>query len=216
LQPIRIILCYGVFVSSNTRSPGRPRLFDEETVLDRATELFWEQGYAQTSVADLVEATGVHKPSLYRTFGSKDDLFALVLRRYADTRIGFLTEQVAACGPGVEGIHEFLSAIQSNLADNGARRGCLLIASSSERRGTTPGFEDFGAAYRQAFRAGLQPLAARAGGSPSVTDQRAQVLATLLLGLDVTARGGASAPELDETFAAIRHVVDTWRSDEPT
>lgn len=193
-----------------TRAPGRPRQFDEETVLDRATEVFWEQGYANTSIADLVEATGVHKPSLYRTFGSKDELFALVLRRYVATRMGALAERVESTTPGPEGIREFLAAVRDDLVDGVAGRGCLLVASSSELRGTTPGFENFGAIYRETIREVLRPLVARAAGSPVEIDQRTNVLATWMLGLDVTTRGGAGADELDQAIDAMSHVVDSW------
>ena len=196
--------------ATETRSPGRPREFDEETVLDRATEVFWERGFSATSVSDLVEATGVHKPSLYRTFGSKDELFARVLRRYVDARLGAMVERVHATGPGVAGIHEFLSELRDDLVDGAGRRGCLLVASSSELRGTAPGFEDFGVVYRDAFRQMLRPLVARAGGSELEVDQRTRVLATWLLGLDVTTRGGATLDELDPAIDAMRSVVDTW------
>lgn len=193
-----------------TRPPGRPRLFDEETVLERATDVFWTKGYAQTSVADLVEATGVHKPSLYRTFGSKDELFAAVLRRYIEARMSALAERVDDTAPSADGIRQFLAALRDDLVDGIASRGCLLVASSSELRGTTPGFEDFGAVYRDAIRGVLRPLVARAGGSDVVVDQRTRVLATWLLGLDVTTRGGASIDEIDQTIAAMSDLVDTW------
>ncbi|MGB5523380.1 MAG: helix-turn-helix domain-containing protein, partial [Polyangiales bacterium] len=57
---------------ANIRSRGRPRLFDEGAVLDELTALFWRKGYSQTSMADLVDASGVHKSSLYSTFGTKE------------------------------------------------------------------------------------------------------------------------------------------------
>ena len=195
---------------TESRAPGRPRQFDEEHVLDCATEVFWEQGYANTSVADLVEATGVHKPSLYRTFGSKDELFARVLRRYVATRMGALAGRIESTAPGTEGIREFLAAIRDDLVDGVASRGCMLVASSSELRGTTPGFENFGAIYRAAVRDVLRPLVAKAGGSPAEIDQRTNVLATWMLGLDVNTRGGAGPDELDRTIDAMVQVVDTW------
>lgn len=53
---------------------GRPRQFDEEQVLDAAMKAFWAKGYESTSLADLVEVTGLHKGSLYQAFGDKHTL----------------------------------------------------------------------------------------------------------------------------------------------
>lgn len=41
--------------------------------------VFRRAGYAATSIDDLVEATGVHRGSLYNVFGSKHGLFLRVL-----------------------------------------------------------------------------------------------------------------------------------------
>ncbi len=43
---------------------GRPRSFDDDAVIDRAMEVFWTHGYANTSPAQLAQATGVAKGSL--------------------------------------------------------------------------------------------------------------------------------------------------------
>ena len=71
-------------MSTATPTRGRPRTFDEEAVLDALTALFWRQGYEATSMADIVEASGLNKSSLYNTFGSKQELFATILDRYVD------------------------------------------------------------------------------------------------------------------------------------
>ena len=54
---------------------ARPKEFDIDVVLDRATELFWTKGYEETSMRDLEEGLGVGRQSLYSTFGDKRDLF---------------------------------------------------------------------------------------------------------------------------------------------
>ncbi|AZN41262.1 TetR/AcrR family transcriptional regulator [Paenibacillus albus] len=61
---------------------ARAKEFDEDTVLLKAMELFWEQGYEKTSMSDLVEHMGVHKRSLYDTFGDKHALYMKALQRY--------------------------------------------------------------------------------------------------------------------------------------
>ena len=60
---------------------GRRRIFDTDTVLDAAARVFRRHGYEGTSVDLLVEATGVHRGSLYGVFGSKLGLFVDALRR---------------------------------------------------------------------------------------------------------------------------------------
>jgi AcrR family transcriptional regulator len=58
---------------------ARPRAFDEATVLAQSRALFATQGYNGTSIDDLVKATGLLRGSLYKAFGSKRNLFELVL-----------------------------------------------------------------------------------------------------------------------------------------
>ncbi len=202
--------------SANTRSRGRPRLFDEEAVLDELTALFWEKGYSQTSMADLVDATGVHKSSLYSTFGSKEELFSKILRRYLAGQMDGLSALIDEAGPGIEGIHAFLELMRGNIISGGNRQGCLLAASASELHGTAPGFENFGADYRAALRERIRTLIAQAepeGAADGVlTDHRTELFITFMAGLNVTVRGGADEREIGRTIDAMHATVDTWRT----
>lgn len=74
---------------------GRPRSFDEATVLDAAGAVFVRGGYEGTSVDDLVTALNLRRGSLYQAFGSKRGLFLAVLRRYVDTTVTDETRQVS-------------------------------------------------------------------------------------------------------------------------
>lgn len=60
---------------------ARPREFDETLAIDAAAAVFRRHGYDATSIEQLVEATGVHRGSLYATFDSKRGLFLRVLER---------------------------------------------------------------------------------------------------------------------------------------
>ena len=200
---------------ANTRSRGRPRLFDEEAVLEQLTALFWEKGYAKTSMSDLVDASGVHKSSLYSTFGSKEELFSKILRRYLAGQMEGLSDLIEQAGPGVDGIHAFLERIRTNIIAGGRRQGCLLVASASELHGTAPGFENFGAEYRAALRERIRTLIEQAepegAPDPILTDQRTDLFVTFMAGLNVTVRGGADEDEIGRTVDAMHATVDTWR-----
>lgn len=61
---------------------ARNKEFDENEVLRKAMELFWIQGYEKTSMQDLVKYMGIHRRSLYDTFGDKHTLFIKALEHY--------------------------------------------------------------------------------------------------------------------------------------
>jgi len=201
--------------STSTRSRGRPRLFDEEAVLDELTALFWQKGYSQTSMADLVDASGVHKSSLYSTFGTKEELFAKVLQRYLADRMDMFSKLVQQAGPGIDGIHAFLELLRGDLISGTGQQGCLLVNSSTELSGTAPGFEDFGVAFRKALRERLRALIRQAEpkgtATDRVTDQRTDLFMTFMFGLNLTARGGADENEIRRVIDAMQATVDTWR-----
>jgi len=62
----------------------RTRAFDPSTALSRAVDLFASKGYSDTSMDDIVKATGVSRYGIYGTFGNKRDLFEQALERFAD------------------------------------------------------------------------------------------------------------------------------------
>ena len=64
---------------------GRTRLFSRDEVLDDAIQIFWKQGFKDTSLLDIERATGVNKSGLYSEFKDKDDLFTAGLKRYLVT-----------------------------------------------------------------------------------------------------------------------------------
>jgi TetR/AcrR family transcriptional repressor of nem operon len=63
---------------------NRPREFDQETVLEAATEVFWGRGYDATTTRDLTAHTGLAASSMYLAFGNKRELFRLSLNNYLE------------------------------------------------------------------------------------------------------------------------------------
>jgi AcrR family transcriptional regulator len=112
---------------------ARPRTFDEQEVVAAARDVFWERGYAATSVDDLTAATGLGKGSLYGAFGDKHSLYLRALDDY----IGSSLDDVRASlrNPSKSAYERLAGHIRGQakalVADKG-RRGCLMAKSAAE------------------------------------------------------------------------------------
>ncbi|GAA4725922.1 TetR/AcrR family transcriptional regulator [Isoptericola chiayiensis] len=73
-----------------------------DSVLKAALDLFATQGYATTSVQQIVEAAGVTKGAMYHYFQSKDDLLFAIYDRMLTLQRRHLDDIVAAGGPPLE------------------------------------------------------------------------------------------------------------------
>jgi AcrR family transcriptional regulator len=105
---------------------GRPRTFDADTALDRAMEVFWTQGYEGTAISELTAAMGVNKPSLYAVFGTKEQLFQQVVRRYAERELAYVGDALAL-PTAVDIVREYLNSNAAALTRPDRPRGCLSI-----------------------------------------------------------------------------------------
>ena len=64
---------------------GRPRASSRETLAEAASELFLEQGYEATSIADITQRAGVSRSSFFNYFSSKSDVLWSGLDARIDT-----------------------------------------------------------------------------------------------------------------------------------
>ncbi|MEO6782951.1 MAG: TetR/AcrR family transcriptional regulator [Bradyrhizobium sp.] len=105
----------------------RTRILDDETVLDRATSVFWRRGYAATSLRDLTEATGLSTAALYHRFNDKEGLFLESLRRYADQGLTDRFARLSALKSPVTAIRTFFDELIDMSVDDPDRLGCFLV-----------------------------------------------------------------------------------------
>jgi AcrR family transcriptional regulator len=182
---------------------GRPRSFDREQALERAMQVFWKQGYEATSIHDLTRAMGINPPSLYAAFGDKERLFLEAVGRYQEMRQGLaelLEEEATAKGA----IGRVLTEAARNLASCG---GCMLVLSAAACSESSAHVQAELTELRTDQKAVLKARidrGIRERELPRGTDSAAlaEFYATILLGMSIRARDGASRGSLLKAAAA--------------
>jgi len=106
------------------------RQFDEDVTIDRAVEVFWRQGYAATSIDDLVRATGLGRGSLYGAFGNKTEFFLRAIDQYR-LKVAALLTPPSGLDPREAVAVIFDRIVETNVAEH-CPAGCLLTKSCSE------------------------------------------------------------------------------------
>jgi TetR/AcrR family transcriptional regulator, transcriptional repressor for nem operon len=111
---------------------ARPRTFDPDQVLDIAREVFWNNGYQNTTLDDITDATGLTKPSLYAAFGDKESLFSSVLDRYHDRLIARANRLLAENSSARLAIKTWLTSFVPVCSGPTGQRGCLSVNTALE------------------------------------------------------------------------------------
>ena len=101
--------------------------YDRDTVIAEATAVFWERGYTQTSIGDLVSATGLQPGSLYAAFGNKKGLFLEVIDQYNRDFIGKIRRLRMDSSPALPKIRKLLQQMVDEAAEGKAENGCLTV-----------------------------------------------------------------------------------------
>lgn len=183
---------------------GRHASFDRVTVVRAARQLFWEQGYAGTSLPQLELATGLQRSSLYHAFDSKQGLFEACLDSYLDELIRpalapLRPQDADASHVSPTALEEYLRNLK-HLVDASREsaeipRGCLMIGSANSPIGSEPPVSAAIASYRSELRAAVgHGVSAR---RPQQSVQKNEILADAVVALIVAA------------FASARTSTDT-------
>ncbi|MEV6741347.1 helix-turn-helix domain-containing protein [Streptomyces sp. NPDC051104] len=194
---------------------GRPRTFDPDTALRQALVLFWERGYEGTSLNDLAAATGIASASIYACFGSKENLFRQVMALYGTTSgeppRRALREQPTARAA----IEAMLRATADEITRPDAPTGCMLILAALMGPVENQGVREFLADLRRNIYATIKDRLARGitdgdlTAPPTSLDAIARYYTTVVAGLSVQARDGATRAELEEVITCATAAWDT-------
>ncbi|WP_345527547.1 TetR/AcrR family transcriptional regulator [Nocardioides endophyticus] len=186
--------------------PGRPRGFDAEAALERATRVFWEQGYDGASLADLTAAMGITRTSMYAAFGNKDELFRLALERYTQDGTEYAADALGR--PTAREVAEtFLHGAALASTRPGYPPGCLGVQGSLAAGPTARNARDALIAWRNEGVTHLRDRFQRAvdeGDLPATATpvDLARYVMTVANGIAVQAVSGASRAELERVATA--------------
>lgn len=192
---------------------GRPKKYDREDLLNRAVTVFRKQGYNGASTADLVDALGVNRKSMYAEFGSKQGLFEASLGHYAKHHLTRTLAQLEADDAAAEAIVASFTNYGRSAEESFRGLGCLLCNTAVERGALDPGSAKHVQAYLErltkAFRAALQN--AEDGGEIAAgqdLDELAAFFTMGLIGVAALVRAEAPASEVQAACRVVTRLLD--------
>ncbi|WP_370679790.1 TetR/AcrR family transcriptional regulator [Comamonas sp. GB3 AK4-5] len=186
----------------------RAKEFEPDEIADAAMQVFWQRGYAATSVQDLVQGTGLSRSSLYSTFESKQGLYQKALQRYA----AVTTSNVELLsGPGLPQalIRQLLEQVAQSECSDPQRRGCLVANASLELGAHDPAVATLVSQNFQRLQKALEKLIQRgqqAGDIRSTQSPRAlaRFLVNTMQGMRVLGKGSPAS----QRRQCLQEVVD--------
>lgn len=190
---------------------GRMPSFDRSVVVDAARDVFWRRGYAEAGIAELEDATGLTRSSLYNAFGSKRGLFDAVLAAYLDDVVRTRLRPLGGGDPGA--LEAYVADMRTAIADDAprARLGCLLLnAGSSPLASDDADVRALVSGYAAEMRAAIRAAVAdrRPDLIPDAVDALAAVCASLVVAGLTLARADRDAALA--TLASIPSTLESW------
>jgi TetR/AcrR family transcriptional repressor of nem operon len=175
--------------------------FDPSAALTQAVDLFASQGYSETSMEDIVRATGVSRYGLYGTFGSKRELFEKALDRYADAmgKRSFL--RLLELDASLQDIRTIFEERIESMSCEENPKGCMFIHTAMELAPRDDDLRDvlkrFMKRIAKAFSIGLETAQERGEVRADLDVREAgELLTSSLFGVAVLGRAGFSKEAL--------------------
>jgi TetR/AcrR family transcriptional repressor of nem operon len=120
---------------------GRPTIYDNKDVLEKAQKVFWTKGFTATSLEDILEAMGIGSGSFYNAFkGGKKELFKKAINQRREAFKHF-EEAVDKSDAPLEMIKEFFRSMAK--ADRQSHlQGCIIANTVVEMASLDKELED--------------------------------------------------------------------------
>ncbi len=109
---------------------ARTTEFEPNVALERAVDVFWDKGYFDTSMDDLIKSMGVARYGVYNTWGNKRELFLAALKKYIDQRIGLMKGVLRKSDASIPEIKGFFKMLLKQPMDK--HSGCFACNAAIE------------------------------------------------------------------------------------
>lgn len=185
---------------------GRPKEFEPEETLEQIMNVFWLKGYEGASLQDIEAATGLKKPSLYRTFGDKRAMYLAALAAYDEMEAQNAEAILSRPGSARTRFQRLLRAVTDGAVEAKDRRGCFLCNASVDQAPHDAATQKFvsAAMYRlaAAFADALAVSPPYAGNLRKREKMAAKILAGYF-GLRVLVKAGLPQEMLEQAASQI-------------
>jgi AcrR family transcriptional regulator len=190
---------------------GRPKSYDQQAVLKKATMQFWQSGFAETSLSDLEAATSLNRYSLYKGFGDKETLFELALDYYQEHIIGRMLEPLSQVEPSLSAIKDYFIQLNHLLKGKYGHYGCLFQNSQKEGISQNQLVRQYAVTlWRQQYQLFSACLEDTHCQLPFDKEHGIQLLLAQSQSQISLARSKSPAKVLDAQCAAILALLDSW------
>jgi AcrR family transcriptional regulator len=184
---------------SVTKRLGRPPAYDRAAALDALTQVFWQQGFAATSLDDIALATGMNRPSLYAAFGDKRAMYLLALDAFANRAVDGMAAELKrpVLSEALAGLFDQAIAVYTS---GPVARGCFLVCSGAHEAADDPDALAAVAGMFAAIETRIRDRFAVATATELpvglVADDAARIITAITHSMAVRARSGTPAAEL--------------------
>ena len=178
-------------------------------ILEAARELFNTKGFTQSTISDLVEATGMKKGSLYFHFSGKEAIAREVLSEASDEFMEFLSMALGGDNPGRSIDTFFRCALDKHLA-TGFVGGCIFGNTALEMSDSDPEFAGIIERVFDEWIARVASIVTEAQKAGQIrTDIPGEALAKHII---ATIEGGIMMSRLKKDEKPMRECLDTLRT----
>jgi len=191
---------------------ARTKDFDEDVVLQKAMNLFWNKGFNGTSMQDLVDGLGISRSSLYDTYTDKHTLFLKSLEHYKKTASAGMAAMMEGSVSAKDTVRRLLDYFVNELTKDPEHKGCFLVNAAVELASHDQEINKMLCENDRQMETQLRDTIEQGQKTGEITNRQdaasiAQFIFNNIKGMRVTARSGVDRKVFDDIAALTLSVL---------